>query len=176
MPDPQTLITSVLKEVPDTITINHATVIEDSKLATAAIRSCYGPAPFTPCDEATAITSVVEEQNGVTATLPTFMTLRGDVLTVTSTDNADSRSYTLEVTHSTVDEGPLTFNTVTIILNVCEITDLDPPTAPVDWWHWVHNGQGTVDISSPGFQQRPACGYTLIEDFEWILEKDGVVI
>ena len=171
-PAPISLITSVSKEISDTITLNHSTVIPESKLPTAPIRSCYGPEPFVPCDETTVITDVIEEGS----VFPAYFDLTGDVITVNAALNSQSTNYIMQVTHSTVDEGPLTFNNVMIIVNVCEITDIDPPTGPVDWWHWIHNGQATIDISSPGFVQRPACGYTLIENFEWHIATDAPIV
>lgn len=95
--------TTVLKAVPDTLTINHATVDADSKDDTPAIRACYrvdlGAAPG--CDETTAITAVVVEATGI---LPGYMTMSGDVLTVAPTANSQSATYTLLVTHSTTFE------------------------------------------------------------------------
>mmetsp|Transcript_28195 Transcript_28195/g.34902 ORF Transcript_28195/g.34902 Transcript_28195/m.34902 type:complete len:84 (-) Transcript_28195:8921-9172(-) len=41
MPTAQSLTTTVLKEVSDTITIKHATVDPASKTTTPAIRACY---------------------------------------------------------------------------------------------------------------------------------------
>lgn len=118
-----------------------------SKTATAPIRSCYGPSPNVPCDETTVITQVIEEN----LIFPTFFAINGDDLTINAVSNGQSKNYIMEVTHSTVDNGPIVFNTITIIINVCEITDIDPPTAPVAWWHWIHNGAGTIDMSGTGF-------------------------
>lgn len=80
-PAAQTLTTSVLKAVPDSVTINHAVVDETTKDTTPAIRACYRTDLGTPpgCDETTAITSVVIESTNI---LPGYMTLSGDVLTV----------------------------------------------------------------------------------------------
>jgi len=83
-PAAQTLTTTVLKEVSDSITIKKATVDPASKTATPAIRACYrtdlGPAPG--CDETTNLVSVVENSNGI---LPSYMTLSGEVMTVSAT-------------------------------------------------------------------------------------------
>ena len=102
-PAAQSVSTTVLKAVPDTLTINHATVDADSKDDTPAIRACYrvdlGPAPG--CDETTAITAVVVEATGI---LPGYMTMSTDVLTVAPTSNSQSATYTLLVTHSTTFE------------------------------------------------------------------------
>ena len=38
----------------------------------------------------------------------------------------------MEVVHSTVDGGDQTYNTVTINVGWCQITGVDPPTAPSD--------------------------------------------
>jgi len=129
-PGAQSIITTVKKEVPDTLTINHAVVDETSKDTTPAIRACYrtdlGAAPG--CDEATAITQVIEEGD----VLPTYFSMSGDVLTIDATDNSQVRVYTMEVTHSTeFEDAPIVFNTVTVDLRVCVITRIDPPTAPV---------------------------------------------
>ena len=85
-PAGQTMTTTVLKDTPDTLTINHAVVDETTKATTPAIRACYrtdlGAAPG--CDETTAITAVVIESSGI---LPGYMTMSGDVITVTPTTN-----------------------------------------------------------------------------------------
>lgn len=111
MPSPQSLITTVKKETSDTLTILHATVDAASKTTTPMIRACYRLTnPIgAGCDEATAITNVVEK----TTTLPSFITRAGNVLTVASTNNADVKVYTMEVTHSTTfEDAPITFDTV----------------------------------------------------------------
>mgnify|MGYP000881288913 CR=1 FL=1 len=151
MPQPQSLITTVLKEVPDTITIMHATVDPASKTTTPAIRACYRTtAPVGPgCDETTAITSVVESGS----TLPTFFTLSGDVLTISATDNSQVKIYTMEVTHSTTFElAPIVFDTVRVDLRVCLITNLDAPPAPSSTEQLVFALTPLdIDLSSPGF-------------------------
>ena len=129
-PAAQSLTTTVLKEVSDTITILHATVDAASKNTTPAIRACYRTdiSPVGPgCDETTAITSVVDTN---TASLPGFLVRNTDVITVSATTNTQSGTYTLQVTHSTVFDGDISFNTVTITINDCVITDLDSPTNP----------------------------------------------
>ena len=57
-PSSQSIITTVKKEVPDTLTINHAVVDETTKDTTPAIRACYREDLGTPpgCDETTVIT------------------------------------------------------------------------------------------------------------------------
>jgi hypothetical protein len=162
----------VLKAVPDTLTINHATVDPDSKDDTPAIRACYrtdlGPAPG--CDEATAITTVVVEATGI---LPGYMTMSGDVLTVAPTSNSQSATYTLLVTHSTTfEDDPISFNTVTVTVSDCVITHVDPPTDPGAQAYTVHAlSDLNLDLSAAagnlGFVQKPACAYTLTEILAW---------
>jgi len=152
MPSPQGLITTVKKEVPDTLTILHATVDANSKATTPAIRACYRlTAPIgAGCDETTVITDVIEEG----ATMPAFFKRTGDVISVESTDNVnDIKVYTLQVTHNTAFElANIVFNTVTIDLRVCVITDLDPPTAPVSPEYLIFaTSPLALDLSSPGF-------------------------
>jgi len=166
-PTAQTLVTTVLKEVPDTITINHAKVDPASKTTSPAIRACYRTTvPVGPgCDETTAITDVIEDG----ATLPTFMTRTGDVLTVSATSNTQVKIYTMKVTHSTKFELlPIVFNTVKIDLRVCVITNLDKPTAPTATEQKIFALTPLdINLSSPGFVQRPACGYALTQTFTW---------
>ena len=92
-PTAQSLSTTVLKAVPDSITINHATVDPASKITTPAIRACYRTdvSPVGPgCDETTgSLTAVVKS----TSILPGYMVLAGDVITVSPTSNAQSLSY-----------------------------------------------------------------------------------
>lgn len=62
MPTSQSIITTVKKEVPDTLTINHPVVDETTKDTTPAIRACYRTDLGTPpgCDETTTINQVIE--------------------------------------------------------------------------------------------------------------------
>ena len=112
-PAAQTLTTSVLKAVPETLTIDHATVDATSKDTTPAIRACYRTDLGTPpgCDETTAITDVRIESTNI---LPGYMTLSGSDLTVEPTDNSQASTYVMLVTHSTVSDGDIQFNTVKI--------------------------------------------------------------
>ena len=167
-PEAQSLTTTVLKATPDSITILHATVDEESKDDTPAIRACYrtdlGAAPG--CDETTVITSVVIESTGI---LPGYMTLSGDDLTVAPTANGVADSYTMLVTHSTTfEDDDIEFNTLTIVVDVCVITHIDIPTDPSPVEYTIHAlADTTVDLSSPGFVQQPACGYSLTEVMAW---------
>ena len=150
-PGIQSLITTVLKEESQYIDINHATVDPDSKDTTPAIRACYrtdlGAAPG--CDETTAITSVVEEGS----TLPSYFALVGDRLTINADNNDQVRVYTLLVTHSTTfEDDPISFNTVSVNLRVCVITDIDPPTTPTSTTQLIFaENPLVIDLSSPGF-------------------------
>jgi len=163
----QSIITTVKKEVPDTLTILHATVDSSSYDTTPAIRACYRTDLGTPpgCDETTTITQVIEEGS----TLPAYFTLSGDVLTIDATDNSQVRVYTMEVTHDTqFEDAPIVFNTVSIDLRVCVITRIDPPTSPTTTEQLIFALTPLdIDLSSPGFVQQPACGYTLAETFTW---------
>ena len=48
------------------------------------------------------------------------------------------------------------------------IVSLDPPTSPTTLDYLIFaNDPLTIDLSSPGFQQVPACGYYLVETFTW---------
>lgn len=75
------------------------------------------------------------------------------------------------VTHSTVFDGNIQFNTVTVTVNVCLITHIDLPADPTDpnpIEYVIHAlNDITIDLSATGFQQRPACGYTLSENLVW---------
>ena len=169
MPTAQTLTTTVLKEVSDTITITHATVDPASKITTPAIRACYRSdiTPVQPgCDETTAITSVVEVSNGI---LPGYFVRAGNVMTVSATANSQSRSYTMRVTHSTTfEDAAISYDTLTITVADCVITDIDKPTNPGAQSYNVHSLTDiSLDLVSPGFVQRPACGYVLTESIAW---------
>ena len=148
-----------------------------SKTTTPAIRACYrtdlGAAP--DCDETTAITSVVIESSGI---LPGYMTRSTDVMTVAPTANSQSATYVMLVTHSTTfEDDPITFNTLTLIVNDCVITHIDPPNSwvknsatetPADFEYIIHSLTDiSIDLSSPGYVQQPACGYTLTEVMAW---------
>jgi len=64
------------------------------------------------------------------STFPSYFSRSGDDVTVNSDDNSQARTYVMQVTHSTVDNGDLTFNTATINVGWCVITHIDPPSAP----------------------------------------------
>lgn len=153
----QSLYTTVLKSVSDTLTIDHATVNEDSKSASPAIRRCYRDdiGAATPCDETTAITSVIDTTSGV---FPSYFDLTVDTITVNADDNAQARDYIMVVTHSTVDTGDITFNTVVITVGVCVIEDIHLPTIPETDGvsgvvrYTIHAlADTTLDLSTPGF-------------------------
>jgi len=131
MPGAQSLTTTVLKEVSESLTILHATVDAASKTTTPAIRACYRTDVSPPgpgCNEATAITDVVVK---ATLILPGFIERAGDVLTVKGTSNTQSGVYVMQVTHDTqFEDAPIVFDTVTIRINDCVITDIDSPTNP----------------------------------------------
>ena len=83
----------------------------------------------------------------------------------------------MEVTHSTTfEDNPIVFNTVTIDLRVCVITRIDPPTAPTGTEQLIFALTPLdIDLSSPGFVQQPACGYTLSETFTWEIEASAPI-
>jgi hypothetical protein len=58
------------------------------------------------------------------------------------------------------------------------ITNLDAPAAPTGAaivQNIFATSAKTIDLTSPGFTQRPACGYTLTETFTWELPAGGFV-
>lgn len=150
-PDAQSLTTTVLKAAADSITILHATVDETSKDDTPAIRACYrtdlGAAPG--CDETTVISSVIVEGS----TLPAYMTLTGDVLTVGPTANSQSATYTMLVSHTTTfEDADISYNTLTVIVNDCVLTHIDIPTDPSPVSYTIHALADTnLSLASPGF-------------------------
>lgn len=166
-PAAQALSTTVLKSVSDSLTINHATVNEDSKSTTPPIRACYRTdlGPATPCDETTVITSVIDTDDNA---FPSYFNLDVDTITVNADSNTQSRLYTMIVVHSTVDTGDITFNTVEITVGDCVIEDILLPNDPSPVSYTIHALNNVVlDLSTPGFQQFPACGYVLGEIFGW---------
>lgn len=86
-------------------------------------------------------------------------------MTVNAVDNAQAKTYTMQVTHSTPNNGDITYQTVTINIGWCEITHIDPPSIPTasDAAYTVFDVQKTITLS-PAFAQVPACGYTLVEN------------
>ena len=80
-----------------------------------------------------------------------------------SQSNNDVKVYTMEVTIQTQFElQPIVFDTVSIDLRVCVITNLDAPPAPTGndiIQNIFATSAKTIDLSNPGFTQRPACGY-----------------
>ena len=164
-PAAETFATTVKKIPSDVFTISKSTVIEASKSASPKIRACYisgGPS----CDETTVITSVIESGS----TFPSYFTRSGDDVTINAVDNAQARTYIMEVTHSTVDNGDKTFSTVTISVGWCVITSISSPSQPSagDASYIVFDTAKTITLT-PQFEQVPACGYTLVEDIQWTI-------
>lgn len=101
-PSPETFSTTVKKIPSDVFTISKSTVTEVSKEASPKIRACYvngGPS----CSETTVITTMVEYGS----TFPSYMSRAGDDVTVNSVLNSEARTYVMDITHSTVDNGNL---------------------------------------------------------------------
>ena len=77
---------------------------------------------------------------------------------------------------TTPDSGDQTFDTVTVVLNVCVITHLDPPTMPTALTYKIFDSPAhQIDLSTPGFQQVPACGYYLVETFTWTIPSGAPI-
>lgn len=158
LPVSQNFATTVLKIPSDEFTIDMATVNEDSKSASPKIRACYivsGPS----CDETTVMQAVVNDADDI---FPTFMYRQAftNVIQINSDSNDQVGSYTLKITHDTVDEGDLTYSTVIVNIANCIITHIDPPTLPVSDSYIVFSGAYAV-TTSPEFTQVPACGYNI---------------
>jgi hypothetical protein len=165
LPSAQNFPTTVLKIPSDEFTIDMATVNEVSKSASPKIRACYvdgGPS----CDETTVMTDVIE----VGDIFPTqfYRQAFTNVIQINAADNTQAREYTLQVTHNTVDEGDLTYQTVTVVIGLCVITHIDPPTAPTASTYIIFSGASTYSMT-PDFTQVPACGYDIQHTISWTL-------
>ena len=80
------------------------------------------------------------------------MTLDNGVLTVDGQTNSLAQTYEMTVTMTTPDSGDQTFETVTIVLDLCVIVSLDPPTDPTTLDYSIFAVSPlTIDLSSPGF-------------------------
>jgi hypothetical protein len=96
------------------------------------------------------------------------MSLDNGVLTVDAQNNNLVKTYEMEITMVTADSGDQIFQTVDVVLEVCVIVSLDAPTMPTTLDYLIFaTSDLTIDLSSPGFQQVPACGYYLVETFTW---------
>lgn len=167
-PADQSLTTTVKKNPADTITISHGTVNADSLLATPQIRSCLGT-----CSTTTTISAIVDRTTG---SIPSFMTLTDGILTVDAQSNSLIKTYEMEVTMTTPDSGDQNFLTMDVVLDLCVILSLDPPTMPTDLEYLIFAVSPlSFDLSSPGFQQVPACGYYLVETFTWDIPSDAPI-
>lgn len=125
---PLALTTSVKKIPSDTLALVHFSVNEQSKEASPAIRRCYRTdlGSATPCSESSVTLSVVQDGS----TLPAFMSVANDVLTVAATSNDQTGTYTLRLSHSTPNSGIKSYNSISVTLTACEITSVTPPPAP----------------------------------------------
>ena len=80
------------------------------------------------------------------------MTLDSGVLTIDAQNNNLVRTYEMEVTMVTPDSGDQIFQTVDVVLEVCVILSLDPPTMPTTLDYLIFaTSDLTIDLSSPGF-------------------------
>lgn len=151
-PAAQSVSTTVKRANVATLNITKATVNAASKTTTPAIRRCYelnATPPQTPCDETTAVLSIVDN---ATTTIPAFMSLTGTVLTVNPDNNIQSKTYTMKTTMSTVNNGNLNWTTVAVTVANCVITAIIAPTAPASTSYKIFALSPLVmDLTSPGF-------------------------
>jgi hypothetical protein len=91
------------------------------------------------------------------------------VIQINAVDNSQARGYNLQVTHSTVDEGDLTYSTVTVNIGYCVITHIDIPTAPTSLAYTVFDPTPLVSTLTPEFLQVPACGYAIQHNIVWTI-------
>ena len=73
---------------------------------------------------------------------------------------------------STADSGPQSYQTVSVTVALCVVTELTATNAPspASLTYTIFSLQPTVlDVSSPGFNQVPACGYYLFNTFTWTI-------
>jgi len=111
-----------------------------------------------------------------TDAIPSFMTLENGVLTVDAQTNTLVRTYEMKVTMTTPNSGDQIFETVKVILDLCVIVSLDPPTDPTDTSYLIFaTSPLVIDLSSPGFQQVPSCGYYLVETFTWTIPEGAPI-
>ena len=104
------------------------------------------------------------------------MTLNNGVLTVNSQSNLEVKTYNMRVTMTTPNSGDQTFDTVKVVLDVCVITSLAKPSAPQTTTYKIFDKPAlTIDLSNPGFQQVPACGYYLVETFTWTIPQGAPI-
>jgi hypothetical protein len=76
----------------------------------------------------------------------------------------------MKTTMSTPNNGNQVWLTVTVIVADCVITDLVAAVAPTNKSYTIHALSSLVmDLTTPGFQQNPACGYTLAETRTWTI-------
>ena len=110
------------------------------------------------------------------STFPDFFSRSGDVVTVNADDNAQAKTYIMQVTHSTPDNGDITYQTVTINIGWCVITHVDPPSTPStsDASYIVFDVEKTITLT-PNFAQVPACGYALVEDIQWTIPSTSPI-
>ena len=80
------------------------------------------------------------------------MTLTNGVLEVDARSNTHVKTYNMRVTMTTPDSGDQLFDTVKVVLDVCVITHLDPPSQPTETSYLIFaTSPLTIDLSSPGF-------------------------
>ena len=150
----------------NTVTIQEATVNEDSKTTTPAIRRCYLDSP---CDE-TYTTTLVDADTGV---LPDFMDYTGTTLTITPTIASHINVWNLQLTQ-TVASGTNPEFVTAIVTVTCTIVSIADPTPPSTYTYYVYDPTMTVDLTATVYTQSPPCEYPAVNSFTWVIPSDGL--
>lgn len=82
----------------------------------------------------------------------------------------------MKVTHSTVNNGNISYTTVKITVTNCVITDISTPTIPsVSAASYIVFDVKKTLVLAPKFLQVPACGYTINEKITWTIPTSSPI-
>jgi hypothetical protein len=160
----------VLKSPSDEFTILMYTANEASKAASPKIRACY---PATPCLETTLVTDVI----ATGSVLPAIFawTMNDNRITVNAISNFWANTYNMQITHSTINGGNKVYNTVDIIIGLCEFTHITTPNIPSPaLTYTIFDTAQVVDLT-PAFIAVPACGDAINFAYTWVIPTGAPV-
>jgi hypothetical protein len=107
-----------------------------------------------------------------TNALPDFITLSGNILTITPLDHTDIGTWIITATMTTANGVDPTWDaaTITVGCTVTGITAAAPPASPaVTLTYNLYAAPLLIDLTTWAYTQAPSCGYTFTQAFTWTI-------
>jgi ribosomal protein L11 len=144
-----------------TLTLNPYAVDPTSKTATPEARACG----WVSADETYTMAAVQKGQGS----LPDFVTLSGNILTITPIDHTDIGTWTITATMTTTNGDDPSWDAATITVGciVTSIAAASPPTSGLTYN--LYDAPLLIDLTTYAYTQTPPCGYSFTEVFTWTI-------